>query len=430
MTAETAAEQPFRTILSGPAGGVNGALLVCRQSKVSDFITCDMGGTSTDVSLVQNLSPSIISESMIAGIPLKLQQLDINTVGAGGGSIAYLDIDGGLRVGPRSAGAIPGPACYGRGGTEMTVTDADFLLGRLGEATLLGGKMKIDRAACRSALKKLMTATGYDDGEHLAEGVVRIAVARMVSAIREISIERGHDPRRFTLIPCGGAGPLHGAEIAEELGIVRILVPLDPGNLSAFGLTGANLRYDYVHTRIDQLTAGVHTELMAVTSKLAERGRERLTADGFESRAIRIETSLDLRYRGQAFELVVPFETVDDLNDIHQRFEKLYSVRYGFKRTEQPIEVVTVRVVATGIVPQPTPRHHVPGGSAKPSHSRDIYWRGKWRGAAIYDRNQLPSDTSVAGPTIIEEFGSTTFVPPGWLMRVDPLGNLRMEPRQ
>jgi N-methylhydantoinase A len=430
MTAETAARYPVRTILSGPAGGVNGALLACRQVGVSDFITCDMGGTSTDVSLVQSLEPTMVRESAIAGLPLKVQQLDINTVGAGGGSIAWIDIDGGLRVGPQSAGAVPGPVCYGRGGTEPTVTDADLVLGRLGEATLLGGRMHIDRAGARAAIGALASRAQYDDGDRFAEGIIRLAVARMVSAIREISIERGHDPRHFTLVPLGGAGPLHAVEIATELGIGRLLVPPFAGNLSAVGLTGAHIRYDFAATHLTECTDDIHERLRPGIGRLAEEAHARLARDGFARDKIRIDVSIDMRYRGQAFELAVPFDAgADDGATLKQRFDRFYLKRYGFERAGHPIEVVTLRVAAAGIVPEPRlALKPVAARAGAQESARCLYWAGTWiDDCPVLQRESLARGMATRGPIVVEEFGATTLVPPGWQMQVDEFGNLRID---
>jgi len=419
-----------RTILSGPAGGVNGALLACRQVGVPDFITCDMGGTSTDVSLVESLTPTMIRESAIAGLPLKVQQLDINTVGAGGGSIAWIDIDGGLRVGPQSAGAVPGPVCYGRGGTEPTVTDADLVLGRLGEATLLGGRMRIDRAGARAGISALASRAHYDDNDRFAEGIIRLAVARMVSAIREISVERGHDPRDFTLVPLGGAGPLHAVEIAMELGIERILVPPFAGNLSAVGLTGAHIRYDLSATHLAECTDDIHERLRPVIEHLAQDGRAQLARDGFAADRMHIDVAVDMRYRGQAFELAVPLDPdADDGAALKQRFDRLYLKRYGFERAGHPIEVVTLRVAAAGIVPEPRLALKPADARANaPESTRRLYWQGTWiDDCRILHRESLAHRTTAHGPIVVEEFGATTLVPPGWQLRVDDFGNLRID---
>ena len=429
MTAETAAQQPYRTILSGPAGGVNGALLMCKQAGVRNFITCDMGGTSTDVSLVRDLEPTMVSESMIASMPLKIQQLDINSVGAGGGSIAWVDIDNALRVGPRSAGSIPGPACYGRGGDAFTVTDADFLLGRLGEATLLGGNMRIDRGAARNALERLSVEANYAAKERLAEGVIRLAVARMVSAIREISIERGHDPRDFTLVPLGGAGPLHAAEIASELGIDRILVPLYPGNLSAFGLTGANLRYDFAATLVAPYDGDAHERAMEILGVLEKRARTRLSDEGFGASGTEVSRSMDIRYRGQAFDLTVPVGlSGDDITAVTSQFEELYGRRYGFSRAGKQAELVTIRVTATGLVPAPTWSVER-ANAASVTDRRSIFWSGTWKPCRVFRREQFAPAQVMEGPAVIEEYGSTTFVPPGWQCVIDDWGNLKLDRR-
>jgi N-methylhydantoinase A len=430
MTAETAARYPVRTILSGPAGGVNGALLACRQASVPDFITCDMGGTSTDVSLVQALEPTMVRESAIAGLPLRVQQLDINTVGAGGGSIAWIDIDGGLRVGPQSAGAAPGPVCYSRGGTEPTVTDADLVLGRLGESTLLGGRMRIDRAGARTAIRALAGRAHYDNEDRFAEGIIRLAVARMVSAIREISVERGHDPRHFTLVPLGGAGPLHAVEIAVELGIERILVPPFAGNLSAVGLTGAHIRYDLAATHLAECADDIHERLRPIIDGLTRDARLQLARDGFAPDKMRIDVAIDMRYRGQAFELAVPFDPgVDDGTTLKHRFDRLYLKRYGFERAGHPGEVVTLRVAAAGIVPEPRlALKPVVGKPEEQASTRRLYWNGTWMDdCRILQRESLAPGVVARGPIVIEEFGATTLVPAEWQMRVDESGNLRID---
>jgi N-methylhydantoinase A len=431
MTAIDAAQFPARTILSGPAGGVNGALLACRLTGLKNFITCDMGGTSTDVSLVKDLVPSMVHESMIAGLPLKMPQLDINTVGAGGGSIAWLDVDGSLRVGPHSAGAVPGPICYGRGGRELTVTDADLVLGRLASDSLLGGKMHLDRDAANMAVEDLAKKVGFSERERLAEGVIRLAVARMVSAIREISVERGHDPRDFAMVPMGGAGPLHAAEIATELGIKSVFIPLHPGNLSAIGLIGANIRHDYAVTHLADCSSAAVAEARRISNELEKQGRKQLQANGFGPTNSQFEHFIDMRYYGQAFDLSVPFapETNSE-GELKTRFEQLYAQRYGFIRSGKPAQFVTVRVVAMGLVPSPklisTPAERKPVSNA----FRPIYWDGLWIDRCpIKQRETLPAKFELPGPCVIEEFGSTTFVPPGWYVRTDDRGNLYLDVR-
>ena len=432
LTADTAASFPARTILSGPAGGVNGAILVCEAAGIGDFITCDMGGTSTDVSLVRKLASTVVQDTMIAGLPLKLPQLDINTVGAGGGSMAWVDIDGGLRVGPQSAGADPGPACYGRGGEDATVTDANLVLGRIAPSTLLGGTLSLHHDNAVDAFGRLADRAGYPDRERLAEGVVQLAVAHMASAIREISIERGHDPRELTLVPMGGAGPMHATEIARELRIPQVLVPPYPGNLSALGLLGSDIRYDFARTFLVDCAEAVAADIHGAFSEFARQGRDLLTRDGFSEGAINVKQHMDMRYRGQAFDLTVPVSGLgDDIGELTERFEALYHQRYGHRREGKAIEIVTLRVVATGRVPRPRLadlQMRTRGLDAALKARRPVYFEGHWHNdCPIYDRDRLGPGAEFAGPAIIEEFGSTTVLSPAWRAVVDNLGNLRLD---
>jgi len=432
MTAATGAAFPVRTILSGPAGGVRGAAWVAEIAGVHNILACDMGGTSTDVSLVRDLTPDLVQDSMIAGLPLKLPQLDINTVGAGGGSIAWVDTDGSLRVGPQSAGAVPGPACYARGGEMVTVTDANFHLGRLGPRSLIGGALHLDRALATGALERLSVSAKYADVDRLAEGVIQLVVTNMVGALREISIQRGHDPRDFTLLPFGGAGPLHAAEIAREMGISRILVPRHPGNLSAIGLLGSDFRYDLVRTFLAELNTVDSTRIRAAFEDLEQQGKMLLQADGFQDASIRFDLAIDMRYQGQAFALSVPAQAGDaNAGRLTQAFENLYVRRYGFRRSGHPVEIVVLRIAAIGQVE----RHGLAPLAAQCARLEDalkerrpVYLDGNWhRDCPVYDRDRLGADATVRGPAIIEEFGSTTVVLPGWVASVDRWGNLRME---
>src|SRR5713101_5221478 len=305
MTTATARRLPIKTIFSGPAGGVSQACFVGAAAGIRDFITYDMGGTSTDVCLVRDLQPLMTADAMVGAFPVKVSQIDMHTVGAGGGSIAWLDVDGSLQVGPRSAGASPGPAAYGLGGTEPAVTDANVVLGRIGTKRRLGGSIALDPARARAAIADLASRQGGSlTIEKLAEGIVTIAVARMTSAIREISIQRGHDPRDFTLIAFGGAGPMHALALAEAIGIPSVLVPRHPGNFSALGLLASDIKHDDVRTRIGPLR-----ERMAVLhdlfTEMEGAARRQLELEGFGAGQQRLRRSLDLRYRSQAFELSV-----------------------------------------------------------------------------------------------------------------------------
>jgi N-methylhydantoinase A len=322
MTTDTARRLPIKTIFSGPAGGVSQACWVAERVGLRDFVSYDMGGTSTDVCLVRDLTPVMTSDGMVGAFPVKVPQLDMHTVGAGGGSVAWLDVDGSLQVGPRSAGAAPGPAAYGQGGTEPTVTDANVVLGRIGTRRPLGGAIALDAGRAREAVGGLAARLGGMGIETLAEGVVRIAVARMTSAIREISIQRGHDPRDFTLIAYGGAGPMHALALAAEIGLPRVLVPRHPGNFSAFGLLASDIKHDDVRTRVGLLRER-EAVLAGLFAEMAETAGRQLEREGFAPEQQRMVRSLDLRYRGQAFELNVaagagtPMTTVED--EFHRR---------------------------------------------------------------------------------------------------------------
>src|SRR6266852_8331726 len=327
MTTETARRLPIKTIFSGPAGGVSQACFVGATAGVRDFITYDMGGTSTDVCLVRDLAPLTTSDGMLGAFPVKVPQLDMHSVGAGGGSIAWLDVDGSLQVGPRSAGATPGPAAYGLGGTEPTVTDANVVLGRIGTARRLGGSITLDAGRAQGAVADLGRRFGRSmTDEALAEGIVTIAVARMTSAIREISIQRGHDPRDFTLIAYGGAGPMHALALAQEIGIPRVLVPRHPGNFSALGLLASDIKHDDVRTRVGPLREQ-EALLAGLFEEMAGSARRQLEAEGFAPEQQRLRRSLDLRYRGQAFELNVdagaaeaPLPAMEAIEaDLHRR---------------------------------------------------------------------------------------------------------------
>src|SRR5437899_1724319 len=299
MTTETARRLPIKTIFSGPAGGVSQACFVGEVAGVGDFITYDMGGTSTDVCLVRDFTPLTTSDGMLGTFPVKVPQLDMHSVGAGGGSIAWLDVDGSLQVGPRSAGASPGPVAYGLGGTEPTVTDANVVLGRIGTTRRLGGAIALDAGRAHSAVADLGARLGRATrAEELGEGIVRIAVARMTSAIREISIQRGYDPRDFTLIAFGGAGPMHALAMAEDIGIPRVLVPRHPGNFSALGVLASDIKHDDVRTRVGDLREQASL-LAGLFEEMAGAARRQLELEGFAPAQQRVRRSLDLRYRGQ-----------------------------------------------------------------------------------------------------------------------------------
>ena len=429
MSAEAAAARAMNTLLSGPAGGVLASSFLSDLVGGRDFITADVGGTSFDVAMVENGVPALRTEGSAEGYSIKFPHIDIHTIGAGGGSIAWLDAGGGLRVGPRSAGAKPGPICYQRGGTEPTVCDAFAVLGWLGENSLLGGQMSLDIAAARQAIEAKIAKPLGMSIEEAAEGILRVAKAAMCRAIRLITVERGEDPRRFTLLPYGGAGPLHASDIARELGIRRVLVPVAPGNFSAFGVLAAPILTDEVATFRRTLDAGLDLEeLTARYQTLESRLTDRLLAEGCVREDILYERKADIRYAGQAYELTVPValgslsqssfaQTIQAFHDLHERM-------YGFSRAGTPLEIVNLR--ASGKVP--TPRNgfggSLDGGAAEAAHreTRDIYLDGAWTTAPVYWRDQLSTGTHLVGPAVIEEGGSTFILFAGDELTVDTYG--------
>jgi N-methylhydantoinase A len=414
MNSVMAVSHPVRTILSGPASGVNGAVFVGRTAGASDLITYDMGGTSTDVCLVENLEPQIATQAVVGGMPVSTPQVEIHTVGAGGGSIAWRDVDGALRVGPRSAGAVPGPACYGRGGTEPTITDANLLLGRLSQSLLDGG-LTLDPGLAEAALARLAAALGHGDRlEWLAEGVIRLAVATMAGAIRKISIERGHDPRAFTLVAMGGAGPMHAVEVATELGIRAVMVPPWPGNISALGLLAADLRQDYVWTMLRRLSELDLAETERAFAEMEATAGEALRAQGLPPDRIATTRFADMRFVGQAYELM--FEVPERLQPaaLAQRFRALYKRRYGHEHDEE-MELVNLRVAATGATRKPDlPRLTIACAPDEARRTRPVYFAGRWHEAPVVRRDSLVPGERLEGPAIVEEFGTTTVVPPAW----------------
>jgi len=399
LSAQQAAKHAVRTVLSGPAGGVVGALETARLSGYRRVLGFDMGGTSTDVSLSDG-APRESTESMVAGFPIRVPMLDIHTVGAGGGSIARVDAGGLLRVGPESAGADPGPACYGVG-TDATVTDAHVVLGRIGAAQLLGGAMSIDVERAGAAVDRVARKMKLDRIA-AAVGILRVANANMERAIRVVSVERGYDPRDFALVAFGGSGGLHACDIARELGIRTVVVPEYAGALSALGMLMADAVRDYA--------AGVlgRSDLEKQFAVLERRARR-------ESPAAAIERSADLRYHGQSYELNVPWPGAE------RAFHREHARIYGYATPEREIEVVTIRVRARQRVAKPKlTRAPFRKGLAE---TRRVWVEGGWRDIPALPRAQVAS-RRVAGPALILDYGSTTLVPPKWWYRNDRSGNL------
>ena len=428
MTLAAAAERCAGTFLSGPVGGVTGAVRVAASAGVEDIITFDMGGTSTDVALVYGLVPRMSHDNQIDAYPLKMPQLDIHTIGAGGGSIVWIQPDGTLGVGPRSAGAVPGPACYGRGGTEPTVSDANLLLGRLPVGRALSGGLVLDIGKAREAYRAL-GARGGNDGDvvALASASLRIAVARMAGAVREVSVHRGFDPRDFTLLGFGGAGPMHAMPVAEELGISRVLVPRFPGHLSALGQMLADLRRDTVAAWGGRVSKLAIDTLRARAATMREDGAGRLEADGMTRERHRHEFTLDVRYVGQSFTLPIRWNPDDaDWTPLRAAFDMRHKETFGYADAANDIEIVNVRLVSIGDVDKPVV-DFTPTGGGEPVIERRQAWFGEWRETPVLDRERLPVGWRIEGPAIVEEAGGTTVAPPGWTIEIDASGALMCE---
>jgi N-methylhydantoinase A len=426
LPSRRAGSEAVLTVLSGPVGGVNASIAVAREAGVQNLISYDMGGTSTDVCLVHDLTPVISTENVLFGFPIKTSQVDINTVGAGGGSIAWLE-RGVLHVGPRSAGADPGPACYGRGGTEPTVTDANLVLGRIDPDRVLGGSIGLKPAAAEIVISALAERLGGLDLHRMADGIVRLAVARMTSSIREISVQRGWDPRDFVLVAFGGAGPMHATQVAEELAIHRILIPRYPGNFSAFGLLTSDLKHDYVRTFLRPLSSVRPEALAAEFRTLDALAGSELRAEGMTAEAIYLVPSLDLRYLGQNYELNLPVPAAGlSIDAIRRAFHARYLAAYGHSSENEEVQVVNVRVAAFGRVPKPPVESITQQGALESARVgiRPVYFADGFVDTPLYERALLATGITFAGPAIIEEPGATTVVTPGWQLDVDRFGNL------
>ncbi len=423
ISARVAAREPVRTILSGPAGGILGAQYVAQLAGFERIISFDMGGTSTDVALLEG-GLQTTNEATVADLPVAVPMLDIHTVGAGGGSIARFDRAGALRVGPKSAGADPGPICYGRGELP-TVTDAHLVLGHLAPGGFLGGEFPLDETRTRRFLERARRP--LRSVEEFARGICDVANATMEKAIRVISIERGYDPRDYVLLAFGGAGGLHACELAGALGISRVLVPKFPGALSALGILRADVVKDFSQTiRLEvRSRRAVAAPLARVFAWLEQHGRREMAAEGFSPVRLRVARYLDLRYVGQGYELTVPAA-----GDFLAAFHRSHERRYGYADPARPVEVVTVRARFSGAVAKPAlPRSRASGPDARRAivaQRRAIFAGASLRPLAtpVYDRAQLGAGNRFAGPAIVVEYSATTLIPSRWRARVDGYGNL------
>ena len=420
ISASAATAVAVRTILSGPAAGIVGARAVADMAGYPRVITFDMGGTSTDVSLVDG-AISTTTESMVGDFPVRLPVIDIHTVGAGGGSVAYIDRGGALRVGPLSAGADPGPACYGQG-TMLTVTDANLLLGRLDPEYFLGGRMALDIERARAVMLPLAAELKVSELA-LAEGVVRVANANMERAIRVVSVQRGFDPREFALLAFGGAGGMHACEIADTLDIPTVIVPRYAGVLSAFGALVADVTKDYSLTVLRAGDAASIAQLDELMQPLVAQAESDLENEGFTlgPGTAYVTKELDVRYLGQSYEITVPFA-----EGFREEFDRLHARRYGYANAARPTEIVNLRVTATGVTRKPElPRTEVSGPiEAVPSRIGPARFGGKTVDTGFYRWEDLAAGSVGHGPAVVAGAQATAVVPPGFSFRIDEFGNL------
>jgi N-methylhydantoinase A len=431
MSVERARRFPIRVALSGPAAGVMGAIHVARLAERPCLITLDMGGTSADVSLIRDYTVGTAFTRSIADFPVRLPMLDVDTIGAGGGSIAWFERDGGLKVGPMSAGAAPGPACYGKGGEQPTVTDANLVLGRLSDGGLIGGRMALDLAAARRALGLVAQRLGFSV-ERAAHGVISIVVSNMVRSLRSVSVERGHDPRPFTLFAFGGAGPLHATEVARSLGMREVLVPPAPGILCAQGLVVSDLAEDFVRTdrvRVDDAARElIHHHLQALAAAAAAWFAD----EGVPPQDRLVEVTLDMRYVGQNFELPVRLAGAElpPTEELHRMVLAAHEASYGYSDPHDPVEIVNFRLAARGRLKftEPPIADRVARDAPNPIGERHVWFATDAPAVArLYARDELLPSHEIAGPAVIEQLDATTLIFPGDRARVDAARNLLIE---
>src|SRR5215813_5345007 len=422
-----AADMPVRTVLSGPSTGVVGAQALGALAGFENLITFDMGGTSTDVALLQDGRCRLAAEATVQGYPIKAPMLDIHTVGAGGGSVAYIDSGGLLKVGPRSCGADPGPACYDKGNAEPAVTDANVVLQTLNPEHLLGGRMKIRHDLAKQAVARLAERLSLGVAQ-TAQGILSVVTANMARAIRVISVQRGHDPRDYTLMAFGGAGPLHAARLARELDIGRVLVPANPGILCAMGLLLTDLRADFARTRLLPASNSATSDVADAFANLAERADRWFEQEGIAPADRHVARTADMRYLGQNYELgvAVPDGPISaaTMPALVEGFAQAHRQRYGFAADGDPVQLVTLRVEALGQVRKAelSPQAEVgPEAGAAITAHRPVWLeeRGDFVSTPIYAREALRAGNRFAGPAVVEQMDATTFVPPGMTARVD-----------
>ena len=436
MSVKTVRETPVRTCLSGPAAGVVGATEVARKAGFPNIVTFDVGGTSTDVSLVHDSRPLFTSTRSIADYPIKTPMIDIHVIGAGGGSIAWMDDAGALKVGPHSAGAEPGPAAYGRGGSEPTITDANICLNRLNPVALLDGRMPVDKAAARRVVAEKVAGPLGLDVETAAHGISRIANANMSRAIRSVSTERGYDIKKLALFAYGGAGPLHAAEIAVECGMSTVVVPQEPGTMCARGMLLSDISLDFVRSEIAEANEDAWRRVCELFGDMLEEGNAWLSRERVKEKDRSFVGHIEARYQGQNYEVKVEIEEFKPggLGDFMEHFRASHAREYGYDIPGRAVEVVNCRMRAVGNVRKAPQKPLGQGGALKNAviDRRKVYFGdgSGWVETDIYARARLPAETRFAGPAIIEEMSSTTVVLPGQSAKADRIGNIVIDARR
>jgi N-methylhydantoinase A len=432
-TFEGSTKKPVATVLSGPAGGVIASMGTCERIGINNIITFDMGGTSCDVALIHQGRPVITTQGKINQRPISLPMLDIHTVSAGGGTIARIDAVGGLQVGPHSAGADPGPVSYNRGGEEITVTDANIVTGVLDPDHFLGGRMKLDKAKAEKILQEEIAKPLGLNALEAADGILNIINVKMEEAIKAVSSQRGYDIRDFTLVAFGGGGPMHAGRIALDLGIPSVLIPLTPGVHSALGLLMSDVKHDYVRSKLAGLDELDLNEVNQLFAQLIDRAGADLRSEGFQDNEIKLEPFLDLRYAGQGYELTVPSPMpplkVSDLKLMRERFDAQHELASGHKAETEPVELVSLRLISYGLVPQAKLSPSKATGrklSQAKTGERKVYF-GKQHGmlnCQIYTRDLLEPGHRISGPAIVEQLDTTTVIHPEQEAMVDDYRNL------
>lgn len=431
MTAQTASEKCVNTILSGPAGGALGGVMQGEAIGLDNVITLDVGGTSADIALASKGQLGFANEVDVGGYPVKARVIDVHTIGAGGGSIAWIDSGGALRVGPQSAGADPGPACYGLGGMEPTVTDANTVLGRLNPHALVGGAMAIDKSRSFESIDEKIARPFGLRVEEAAEGIIRIMNTNMIRGIRYVSVEKGYDPREFALIVFGGGGPLHAVDLARELGIKKVVIPRFPGVNSAFGMLMADFRFDFVRTHLKKLEAVDGDFLVTMFKDLEKQALEEMTRNKVPEDRVSFLHSLDLRYLGQRhpIEVPVPAHELRNTDYITEIFHRMHLKKYGFEVRDNEIEMLNFRLASMGEVVKPSLERFegkADGFNLKKAlkETRKVFLEGDFCECPVYDRYLLPSGQEIPGPAVLEQLDSTSLVFPGQIAVVDEFLNL------